>query len=104
MNAIIEIGGSQYRVEKSDVINVPKINGNAGDEITLGKILAVDNEGNIRFGKPYLDGSISARIIGHDRGEKVIVFKKKRRKGYRVKNGHRQDLTQIEIADISVAE
>ncbi len=104
MYAIIEIAGCQYRVSKDDVISVPRLEGNEGEAVAADKvrILAVDSDGKLTLGAPYVEGSVAAKIVGHDRGGKIIVFKKKRRKGYRVKNGHRQDFTRIEIGDISL--
>lgn len=104
MYAIIEIAGCQYRVAKDDVINVPRLEGGEGDVVSADKmrILAVDSDGKLNLGAPYVEGSISAKIVGHDRGDKIIVFKKKRRKGYRTKNGHRQDFTRVEIGDITL--
>ncbi len=101
MFAIVEIAGKQYKVEADQKLFVNKLSGDAGDKVQFDKVLLVDNEGKIKVGKPAVKGaSVAASVVEHVRGDKVIVFKKKRRKGYRVKNGHKQDYTQIEINSI----
>ncbi|MBN1351351.1 50S ribosomal protein L21 [candidate division KSB1 bacterium] len=101
MYAIVEIAGTQFKVEKDRKILAPKLDGKAGDELTLDKVLLVADEGNVKIGHPVVEGaSVKATILGATRGEKVIVFKKKRRKAYRVKNGHRQDYTELQINEI----
>lgn len=102
MYAIVEIAGSQYRVQASDVVDIPSVAGNIGDEVSLGRILAVEDGGEFKLGAPYIEGTVTAKITHHGKGEKQIVFKKKRRKGYRVKNGHKQPYTTVEISNISV--
>lgn len=103
MFAIVEIAAQQFRVQPSDVVTVPKLAGNIGDEVTFSNILlASEDSGAVRVGTPSLKGSVKATILAHGKGEKVIVFKKKRRKGYRKKNGHRQQYTQIKIENISL--
>lgn len=103
MFAIVEIAGSQYRVQENDVISVPSLGGDEGQEVSFTNILATGDGENAAIGTPYLDGTVTAKILGHAKGEKIIVFKKKRRKGYRKKNGHRQGYTDIQITGISVA-
>jgi len=101
MFAIVEIAGKQYKVEADQKLFVNKLSGDAGDKVQFDKVLLVDNEGKIKVGKPAVKGaSVAASVVEHVRGDKVIVFKKKRRKGYRVKNGHKQDYTKIEINSI----
>ena len=101
MYAIVDIAGQQFKVEKNQQIFVHRLEGNAGDSVNFDKVLLVDNEGKVDVGMPNVKGaSISAKIVEHLKGDKVRVFKKKRRKGYAVMNGHRQYLTKIEIQDI----
>ncbi len=106
MHAIIETGGKQFRVAPGDVVRVPKLDGEAGAEIALGKVLAVFKEGGEgKDGELLIGGSIgeahvNATIAGHDRGDKVLVFKFKRKKQYKRTQGHRQDYTEVRIRDI----
>ena len=96
MFAVIRTGGKQYTVAKDDVILVEKLEGNAGDKINV-DVLALDG----KFGTPLLDGGlVAAEIVEQTRGDKVIIFKKRRRHNYRRKNGHRQHLTALKITDI----
>lgn len=102
MYAIVEIAGQQYKVEKDQKIYTHRLAGEEGSEVTFDKVLLTDNDGNVTVGSPTVDGaSVKAKIVEHLKDDKIIVFKKKRRKGYRVKNGHRQALTQIEISEIA---
>ena len=102
MYAIIDIAGQQFKVQKSQQIFVHRLEGNEGDTVNFDKVLLVDNEGKVDVGMPLVKGaSISAKILTHLQGDKVLVFKKKRRKGYAKLNGHRQQLTKIEIQDIN---
>ena len=101
--AIIRTGGKQYRVSAGSLLRVEKINGNVGDTIELSDVLAVVDGDTVTIGQPTVDGAVvTARIIEQDKAKKVLVFKKKRRKGYRVKRGHRQMYTALEISGISV--
>ena len=101
MYAIVDIAGQQFKVQKNQQIFVHRLEGNEGDSVKFDKVLLLDNEGKIDVGMPTVKGaSISAKIITHMKGDKVLVFKKKRRKGYSKTNGHRQYLTKIEITDI----
>lgn len=101
MYAIVDIAGQQFKVQKNQQIFVHRLDGNAGDSVKFEKVLLVDNEGKVDVGMPNVKGaSISAKIVEHLKGDKVRVFKKKRRKGYAKMNGHRQYLTKIEIQDI----
>lgn len=104
MYAVIETGGKQYRVAPGDVIKVEKVTADAGQAITLDKVLMVQKDGESTVGSPTVAGaSVSAKVVSQTRGPKLMVFKKKRRHNYRRKKGHRQDLTQIEITDINAA-
>lgn len=103
MYAIVEIAGQQFKVEKNDEIFVHRLEGEPGTKVEFGEALLVDNDGKISVGKPLVEGSkISGKIIGHVRGDKVVVFKKKRRKGYQKETGHRQDFSKILIEDITL--
>ncbi len=102
MYAIVEIGGQQLKVEKDAKVFVNLMNAEEGATVDFDKILLVDNDGDIKVGQPVVDGAkVSAKVLGHVKGDKVKVFKKKRRKGYKKLNGHRQQYTQIQIASIT---
>lgn len=101
MYAIVDIAGQQFKVAKDQKLYVHRLEGNAGDKVQFDDVLLVDNNGKVAIGAPVIDGAaVKAKILEHLKGDKVIVFKKKRRKGYKVKNGHRQYLTSIEIEEI----
>jgi large subunit ribosomal protein L21 len=101
MYAIVDIAGQQYKVEKDQKIYVHRLEGDEGASITLDKVLLIDNDGDVKVGMPSVSGvSISAKILSHMKGDKVLVFKKNRRKSYQKLNGHRQFLTQIQIENI----
>ncbi|WP_297450909.1 50S ribosomal protein L21 [uncultured Alistipes sp.] len=101
MYAIVEIAGQQFKAEKGRKLYVHRLSGEEGTSLSFDKILLTDNDGQVKVGTPVVEGAVvSAKILKHLKDDKVIVFKKKRRKGYQVKNGHRQYLTQIEIEDI----
>ncbi|PIR20929.1 MAG: 50S ribosomal protein L21 [Deltaproteobacteria bacterium CG11_big_fil_rev_8_21_14_0_20_47_16] len=101
MYAVIATGGKQYNVEKGSILKVEKLEGNVGDKITLDQVLCVGGEGDIKVGKPTLSGaSVICTITEQDRAAKIIVFKKKRRKGYQKKRGHRQSYTSLKVEDI----
>lgn len=102
MYAIIRTGGKQYQVAAGDTLRVEKLQGNVGDTIELADILMVVDGENVRIGTPVLDDAkVTARIAEQGRAKKVVVFKKKRRQGYRVKKGHRQQYTALTIEEIS---
>lgn len=102
MYAIIRTGGKQYQVAAGDTLRVEKLQGNVGDTIELSDILMVVDGENVRIGTPVLDDAkVTARIAEQGRAKKVVVFKKKRRQGYRVKKGHRQQYTALTIEEIS---
>ena len=97
MFAVIKTGGKQYKVTKDSVIVIERVTGEAGEKVNFNEVLMVD--GNV--GAPFVEGaSVVGEIVKQTRGEKVIVFKKRRRQGYRRKNGHKQDLSVVKIADI----
>lgn len=103
MYAIVDIQGQQFKVEKDQTLFVHRINEEEGKTVKFDNIKLVDNDGKISVGAPVVKGaSISAKVIEHLKGDKVIVFKKKRRKGYKVKNGHRQYLTKIQIDSLDL--
>ena len=102
MFAVIRTGGKQYRVVKDDVIAVEKLAGEPGSTIEIADVLAVGEGAEARTGTPVVAGaSVSATVVEQKRGEKVLVFKKKRRHNYRRKNGHRQSITVLRIESIS---
>ncbi|CDN31431.1 LSU ribosomal protein L21p [Mucinivorans hirudinis] len=102
MYAIVEIAGQQFKVEKGRKLYVHRLSQNEGSAVSFDKILLIENDGKVVVGTPSVkDAKVEATVIRHLKDDKVIVFKKKRRKGYRVKNGHRQCLTQIEINSIN---
>jgi large subunit ribosomal protein L21 len=101
MFAIIEFAGQQFKVEKDQKIFVHRMDSTEGESFSIEKILLIDNDGEVKIGTPVVEGAkVTAKVLEHLKGDKVIVFKKKRRKGYRKKNGHRQYLTQIQIEEI----
>ena len=101
MYAIVEIGGKQIKVEKDQKVFVNRLEGEEGSKVTFDNILLLDNAGQIVLGNPSVKGAaVEAKILKHLKDDKVIVFKKKRRKGYKVKNGHRQFLTEIMVEKI----
>ncbi|GET30747.1 50S ribosomal protein L21 [Prolixibacter sp. SD074] len=101
MYAIVEIAGQQFKVEKDQKLFVHRLQNEEGADVEFDKVLLVDNEGEVKVGTPAVEGAkVTAKVLAHVKGDKVIVFKKKRRKGYRVKNGHRQSFTQIQIAEV----
>ena len=101
MYAVIKTGGKQYKVAKNDVILVEKLPGEAGAAIELDEVLLVGDDNSQTVGAPLVDGAhVAATVLEQTRGEKIIVFKKKRRQNYRRKAGHRQDLTALKITDI----
>ncbi|GAB1370957.1 hypothetical protein MASR1M45_10190 [Candidatus Kapaibacterium sp.] len=102
MLAVVEIAGTQFEVEPNSVYNVPLLDANPGDTVEFTNILLAENSGSTTVGTPYLNGNVTAKVIEHGKGDKVLVFHKKRRKGYRKLNGHRQNFTQIEITNISI--
>ncbi len=102
MYAIVEIAGQQFRVEAGKKIFVHRLEAVEGKELEFDQVLLIDEDEKITIGEPTIVGAVVAgKVIDHVRGDKVIVFKKKRKKGYRIKNGHRQNFTQVEIVSIN---
>ena len=103
MYAILDVNNRQYKVKQGQEIYVDLQDAEIGAGLTFNKVLLTDNEGTINIGTPSLAGvSVSASVLDHVKGDKVIIFKKKRRKGYKVKKGHRQQYTKIRIDSIAV--
>ncbi|MCO5259368.1 MAG: 50S ribosomal protein L21 [Crocinitomicaceae bacterium] len=101
MYAIVEIAGQQFKVSKDQKVFVHRLDAKEGDKVTFDRVLLVDNDGKINVGAPAIEGaSITAEVVEHVKGDKVIVFKKKRRKGYQKQNGHRQCFTAIKVTGI----
>ncbi len=101
MFAIVDIAGQQLKVSPSEKIFIPKLSEKTGSTITLSNVLLIANDKDVRVGNPIIKGaSVEAKVLGHAKDDKVIVFKKKKRKGYRVMRGHRQQYTQVEITSI----
>ncbi len=103
MYAIIKTGGKQYQVSAGDQLMVEKLDGNVGDQVEFDQVLLVSGDDTVTVGKPTVDGAVvSATIVEQGKHRKIKVFKKKRRKGYRLMKGHRQHYTALKIADINV--
>lgn len=101
MYAIVEIAGQQMKVSENQQLFVHRLKADEGASVNFDRVLLVDNDGKVKIGKPVLSGaSISAKVLSHEKGDKVLVFKKKRRKGYQKMNGHRQQFTKIQIESI----
>lgn len=104
MYAIVEIAGQQFKVAKDQKVYVNRLQGEEGSKISFDNVLLVEDKGNVTIGAPAIEGAaVTAKILGHLKGDKVIVFKKKRRKGYKKKNGHRQFLSEIQIESIAAS-
>ncbi|NJO69021.1 MAG: 50S ribosomal protein L21 [Bacteroidetes bacterium] len=102
MYAIVDIAGQQFKVEKDQKVFVHRLEAEEGAQVSFEKVLLIEDGSDIKIGAPVVSGaSVSAKVVSHMRGDKVLVFKKKRRKGYQKMNGHRQDLTQIVIENIT---
>ncbi|MEZ4987833.1 MAG: 50S ribosomal protein L21 [Saprospiraceae bacterium] len=101
MFAIVTIAGQQFKVEEGQEIFVHQLEASEGDQLSFDQVLLINKGGNTSVGTPVLNAKVSATVLGNQKGDKVIVFKKKRRKGYRVKNGHRQHFTKIKIDSIA---
>lgn len=102
MYAVVKIAGQQFRVTPSDKLYVPKLKSDVGAKLTFDRVLIVGDEKKTTVGKPYVTGAkVEATVLKHVKDETVIVLKKKKRKGYRVRNGHRQQFTQIEINSLA---
>lgn len=103
MYAVIKTGGKQYRVSEGSILEIEKINGSQGDEISFDDVLMVSKSGDVKVGTPVVEGAkVTGEIITQTKGPKITVFKMKRRKGFRKKTGHRQQLTVLKIKGISM--
>ena len=101
MYAIVDIAGKQYKVTEKEKLVVPRLDVEVGDKVELDRVLLISSDDGVKIGQPVLDSAkIEANVLDHNKAKKVIVFKKKRRKGYQVKRGHRQPYTQIQIEKI----
>jgi large subunit ribosomal protein L21 len=102
MYAVVDIAGQQFKVRQGQQVFVHRLEGEEGSNLAFEKVLLIDNDGAIKVGTPVLDGAkVEAKIIEHLKGDKVTVFKKKRRKGYQKSNGHRQYLSKVLIEAIT---
>ncbi|MCJ8332464.1 MAG: 50S ribosomal protein L21 [Lentisphaeria bacterium] len=102
MYAVIETGGKQYKVKAGDRLEIEKLEGDAGSTLTFDRVLAVSKDDKVEFGSPTVDGAtVTAEVIEQKRGKKLVVFKMKRRQGYRLRKGHRQSLTHVLIKEIN---
>ena len=103
MYAIVDIAGQQFKVTKDQKVFVHRLEAEEGTNVEFNEVLLADEDGNVKVGTPNLNGAkVTAKVLTHLRGDKVLVFKKKRRKGYRKLNGHRQQYSQIQINDIKL--
>ena len=101
MYVIVDIQGQQFKVQKDQKLFVHRINANEGDEVEFAKVLLIGNDDDITIGSPTIDGAkVVLEVLSHVKGDKVLVFKKKRRKGYQKLNGHRQQFSQVIVKDI----
>ncbi len=102
MYAVVEIAGSQFKVNPQDKLYIPQIDAKVGGTVKFDKVLLLSDDKSVKVGSPVVAGAmVEAKVLAHVKDDKVIVFKKKRRKGYRVRRGHRQQYTQIEITSIA---
>lgn len=102
MHAVIKTGGKQYRVQPGDELDIEKLPEGKGEQVVFDQVLAVGDGSELTIGKPIIEGaSVKANVVAHGQTKKVMVFKKKRRKGYQVKKGHRQQFTRVRITDVS---
>ena len=103
MQAVIRTGGKQYLVKPGDIIDIEKVPGEKGDPINFEEVLLLSDDGNVKVGQPLVENvKVEGKILNQKKGDKIIVFKFKRRKKYRKKSGHRQNLTSVEITNIAV--
>ena len=101
MYAVVDIAGKQFKVEKDQYLYTPLLEAKAGDAVKFDKVLLIDTDGAVQVGTPLIKGAvISGKVVEHVKDDKVIIFKKKRRKGYALKNGHRQKLKKVQIESI----
>jgi len=101
MFAVVEIAGQQHKVSPAERVFVPKLKAETGSKVSFSSVLLFSDDKSVKIGNPYLKGvKVEAKVLGFQKDEKIIVFKKKKRKGYRLRRGHRQQLTEIEIVNI----
>ncbi len=101
MYAVFQTGGKQFRAEPGDRLRVPCLPADPGDTVTFERVLLASNGSDVSVGAPLVDGaSVTAEVLGHGRDKKVVIFKRKRRKGYRVKKGHRQGFTEVRVSQV----
>lgn len=101
MYVIVDIQGQQFKVQQDQKLFVHRINAEEGSEVEFEKVMLIDNEGDVKIGTPVIDGAkVVVEVLAHVKGDKVLVFKKKRRKGYRKLNGHRQQFSQVLVKEI----
>lgn len=102
MYAVIKTGGKQYRVAEGDTLQIEKVAGKAGEKLSFDQVLLIGGSDNVKVGAPTVKGAkVDAEIVSQDRGKKIVVFKMRRRKNYRRKQGHRQPYTQIKITGVT---
>ena len=102
MYAIVNIAGQQFKVSQDAPVFVHRLDANEGDSVSFDQVLLVDNNGSVKVGAPIVSGAkVTAKVLAHVKGDKVLIFKKKRRKGYQKLNGHRQSFTKIQIESIT---
>ena len=105
MYAVIDVLGSQVKIQEGDRIKVPRMKAESGEKVTLDRVLFVARGKEVHIGTPKLEGAtVEATVVGHGKDKKIFVFKMKRRKGYRRKTGHRQQFTELQIEGISVQD
>jgi large subunit ribosomal protein L21 len=103
MYAIIRTGGKQFRAEPGKTLRIPALDADAGDQITFDEVLLSASDSDVQVGSPLLGGAaVTAEVVKHGKGEKIIIFKHKRRKNYRRKQGHRQKFTEVRIGEINL--
>ena len=101
MYVIVDIQGQQFKVQQDQKLFVHRINADQGSEVEFGKVMLIDNDGDVQVGAPVIDGAkVILEVLSHVKGDKVLVFKKKRRKGYRKLNGHRQQFSEVRVKEI----
>ena len=101
MYVIVDIQGQQFKVQQDQKLFVHRINADQGSEVEFEKVMLIDNDGDVQVGAPVIDGAkVVLEILSHVKGDKVLVFKKKRRKGYRKLNGHRQQFSEVRVKEI----
>ncbi len=101
MYVIVDIQGQQFKVQQDQKLFVHRINADQGSEVEFEKVMLIDNDGDVQVGAPVIDGAkVVVEVLSHVKGDKVLVFKKKRRKGYRKLNGHRQQFSEVRVKEI----